>query len=76
MLHSVNQYLSKNVRLLGLFLAMIFLLGGNSLLNMPKAEDPQFMLPIRIVFSHGLFVGRQFAVEYAQSGRSSIHAAY
>ncbi|MDA8621526.1 efflux RND transporter permease subunit [Psychrosphaera sp.] len=49
MLHSVTQYLSKNVRLLGLFLAMVFLLGGNSLLNMPKAEDPQFMLPISSV---------------------------
>ncbi|GAB3002000.1 efflux RND transporter permease subunit [Psychrosphaera aestuarii] len=49
MLHSVNQYLSKNIRLLGLLLAMVFLLGGNSLLTMPKAEDPQFLLPINVV---------------------------
>ncbi len=49
MLLSVNQYLSKNVRLLALMLVMVTLLGVSSLITMPKAEDPQFYLPISVV---------------------------
>ena len=49
MILAVNQYLAKNVRLLGLLIFMVLLLGIASLVTMPKAEDPQFFLPISVV---------------------------
>ena len=49
MLLNINRYLGSNVRLLGLIIAMVIMLGGTSLMTMPKAEDPQFYLPISVV---------------------------
>ena len=49
MLLHINRYLGNNVRLLGLIIAMVMMLGTSSLVTMPKAEDPQFYLPISVV---------------------------
>lgn len=49
MLLSTAQYFSKNIRLLNLIILMIVLLGLSSLATMPKAEDPQFDMPINVV---------------------------
>lgn len=49
MLLSITQYFANNIRLLSLLILMIILLGVTSLLGMPKAEDPQFDMPINVV---------------------------
>lgn len=49
MLLATAQYFSNNIRLLNLIILMILLLGLSSLATMPKAEDPQFDMPINVV---------------------------
>jgi len=46
---STAQYFANNIRLLWLLIVMIIALGASSLMTMPKAEDPQFEMPIRVV---------------------------
>ena len=49
MLLSTAQYFANNIRLLWLLIIMIIALGASSLMTMPKAEDPQFEMPISVV---------------------------
>ena len=46
---AITSYLANNSRLLILIILTILLLGLTSLMSMPKAEDPQFELPINII---------------------------
>lgn len=49
MLFKICQYFATNIRLLCLIITMIILLGASSLIIMPKAEDPQFDMPLNVV---------------------------
>lgn len=49
MLLKLAQYFANNIRLLNLIILMILLLGTSALVSMPKAEDPQFDMPINVV---------------------------